>query len=274
MNSGASCIHHYYVDEAGDLTFFDKKGKLIVGQNGVSKVFLVGVVRLLKPKLAHEYLEGLRKSLLADPYFKGVPSMQPDAGKTALCFHACKDTAEVRYEVFKLLPRIKAKVLVAIRRKVDIAHQAKKYWRTTGRKLSLNDIYDDLVKRMFKNLLHKAKENRIVFARRGKADRYEALHRAIARAKENFKQDHQKPSDRPTMICSASPHEFVGLQVADYYLWALQRLYERQEDRYFNLLATDYRLIMDLDDQTNNAYGEWYSDDNPLSLKKIKPVAG
>ena len=31
---------------------------------------------------------------------------------------------------------------------------------------------------------------------------------------------------------------------------------------------------MDLDDKRNKPYGEWYSDANPLELKKIKPAAG
>jgi len=72
----------------------------------------------------------------------------------------------------------------------------------------------------------------------------------------------------------AYPSEYAGLQVIDYYLWALQRLFERGEDRFFNLVAKDYRLVMDLDDKRNKPYGEWYSDANPLELKKIKPAAG
>jgi|GEM_PF-1775709 len=43
---------------------------------------------------------------------------------------------------------------------------------------------------------------------------------------------------------------------------------------FYNLLAGDYRLIMDLDDKRNKDYGEWYSDHNPLRIEKIKPVTG
>jgi hypothetical protein len=31
---------------------------------------------------------------------------------------------------------------------------------------------------------------------------------------------------------------------------------------------------MDLDDTRDKHYGEWYSDDNPLTLKKMLPPAG
>ncbi|MBU2444697.1 MAG: hypothetical protein KJ666_03880 [Bacteroidetes bacterium] len=83
---------------------------------------------------------------------------------------------------------------------------------------------------------------------------------------------YNKKSDKPVRIISAYPHEVIGLQVIDYYLWAVQRLYEKKEDRFFKLLEKDYRLIMDLDDTRNKPYGEWYSDINKLTFKKIKPV--
>ena len=200
--------------------------------------------------------------------------MHPEGGKTALCFHAKDDLPEVRREVFRLLPTFGAKVQVAIRRKVDIAAEARDAFQRTGQKLSPHDVYDDLVKRLFKPLLHKADQNHIVFARRGKSKRQEALKLAISKAKRNCEAAWGISADRPTATASAYPSESAGLQVIDYYLWAVQRLFERGEDRFFTLLASQYRLIMDLDDQRNRPYGEWYSDRNPLELGKIKPVAG
>ena len=57
----------------------------------------------------------------------------------------------------------------------------------------------------------------------------------------------------------------------DYYLWALQRLYEQGEERFFSLLVEDYRLIMDLDDKRNKPYRQWYTDSYPLRLDKLPP---
>jgi Protein of unknown function (DUF3800) len=265
---------HFFVDEAGDLTLFDRRGRIIVGREGVSKTFMVGVAYLPDPEGAKRTLDALRAELLADPYFKDVPSIQPTARKTAICFHAKDDLPEVRREVFRVLPTLDPKVQVAIRRKSEMAAEARFAWRKWKHKPSADDQYDDLVKRLFKNLLHKGDENHIAFSRRGKSDRQDALQATIARAKANFEAKWRKPSDRPTRIVSASPSESAGLQVIDYYLWALQRTYERGEDRFFELLRPDYRLIMDLDDDRNKPYGEWYSDKNPLTLEKKMPVAG
>jgi hypothetical protein len=266
-------INNYYVDEAGDLTLFDKRGRVIVGRPGVSRVFMVGVAYLSDPWLARDRLEQLRTDLLADPYFEGVPSMQAGARKTAICFHAKDDLGEVRREVLKILPELGVKVLVGIRRKEYLVQTARLLYRHKS-KLAPDDVYDDLIKRLFKTSLHTTERNCIVFARRGKAVRQHALEEAIRRAKLNFERKTGITADSETELSSGYPSQYAGLQVIDYYLGALQRLFERAEDRFFRLLAPQYRLIMDLDDARNRAYGEWYSDSNPLELAKIKPVVG
>jgi len=79
-------VNNYYVDEAGDLTLFNRRGHVIVGREGVSKVFMVGVAYLPDPRLAYLKLEKLRTDLLTDTYFRNVPSMQPKNEKTAVTF--------------------------------------------------------------------------------------------------------------------------------------------------------------------------------------------
>jgi hypothetical protein len=263
-------IHHYFVDEAGDLNLFDKKGRVLLGTPGVSRFFLAGVAQIPDPELARTILGTLRQRLLADLYFKGVPSFQPEQKKTALLFHAKDDLPEVRREVFKVLPQIGVKVQVAIRRKDVLVREAQTLFRY-GKKLHAQDVYDGLVMRLFRNLLHKADENHIVFARRGKAARKDALEQAILKAKRNFAVRWGKFHDKPTTIESGFPSEHAGLQVVDYYLWALQRLYEVGEERFFASVAQDFCLIMDIDDTRRKPYGEWYSGSNPLTLEKIQP---
>ncbi len=70
-------------------------------------------------KLARD-LNALRTELLADPYFKNVPSMQPERRKTALAFHAKDDLAEVRREVYKLLQQLDLRFYAVIRNKADL----------------------------------------------------------------------------------------------------------------------------------------------------------
>lgn len=267
-----SKVAHFFVDEAGDLTLFDRGGRLLVGTEGVSRTFMLGIAEIGQPEVVAASLESLRSQLLADPYFAKVPSFQPGARKTALAFHAKDDPAEVRREVFRVLARTELKVFVGIRRKSRVAQDFQAAYKRTGEKRGSETIYDELVTRLFKERLHQADENRIIFARRGKADRNVALRHAIHLAKTEFESRWRKGIDRPTTISSSVPSETTCLQVIDYFLWAVQRMVERREDRFFALLASKYRLVLDRDDDRRHGYGEYYTSKNPLVLEKLMPV--
>ena len=265
-------IVYYYVDEAGDLTLFDRRGRILVGAEGVSRFFIVGMAQVSDPDRLRREMRRLRSDLLADKYLASVPSMHPQGGKTSLFFHAKDDCSEVRREVFRLLVNQDIKVQAAVRRKDRIATDLRAR-RRLGVRWQPDQIYDDLIKRLFRNVLHKADENIITVARRGKSDRIEALTEAIRRAKRNFERRYDQPSDKPTDILVDVPSNYEGLQATDYCLWALQRLFERGEERYFDYLSDKFRLVMDLDDTRTKRYGEWYTEKNPLTAEKIKMPA-
>ena len=113
------------------------------------------------------------------PNFKGVPSIQPKASKTALSFHASKDPPEIRRDVMARLGTIQAKVFVAIRRKDGLAEEAGTNRASSTRKLTRRSLYADLVTRLFRNRLHQADRNKIVFAKHAKWTRCQAMALAI-----------------------------------------------------------------------------------------------
>jgi hypothetical protein len=264
---------HHFVDEAGDLTLFNRKKQIVLGREGVSGYFMVGVAFIPDPGALDVALSRLRVDLLADPFLNRIPSLQPGRRKTALAFHAKDDIPEVRLRVFQLLATFDIKVFVAVRTKQVLAEHARAMHRF-GRRVSENEIYDELFSRQFRNRLHLADVNEIVVARRGTKDRAKALLAAIRQAQTNFESRWGHREFGKVQLRTAQPSESGGLQAIDYFLWALQRLYERREDRFFVPLARHYRLIMDLDDTRRRPYGEWYSDANALTLEKLKPVTG
>lgn len=273
MSESPARVYRYFVDEAGDLTFFDKIGRTLISREGISYCFVVGAALIHEADIVAGQLEQLRQDLMSDPYFAGVPSMSPRSRKTAYLFHAKDDLPEIRREVFRVLRTADVEIYAAFRRKSVVLEELRAHFRRTGRKLGSDFIYDDLVTSIFKDRLHQGSANQIVFARRGKSDRNVALTKAIQLAKWKFEMKWRKGIDRPTSIVSSTPSETVGLQVADYYLWALQRLIERREPRYFDFLAAAYRLVIDRDDNRRHGYGEYYTaSSNPLSLEKLMPV--
>jgi hypothetical protein len=266
-------VMHHFVDEAGDLSLFNKRQQVVLGTEGVSNHFMVGVAYVPDPQAIESRLSSLRAALLGDPLLNTAPSMDPARKKTALYFHAKDDLPEVRYAVFRALTSFDIKIFVAIRNKHVLAEQARVSLRY-GSRISENDIYHDLISRLLKNRLHLADENQIVVARRGTKERKSALTMALEKAQGSFQARWGKRQYGPSEITTAHPSEYAGLQVVDYFLWALQRLYERGEERFFSALSQHYRLVMDLDDTRRRPYGEWYTNSNRLTLKKLKLVTG
>jgi hypothetical protein len=268
----APYIAHYFVDESGDLALFDKHGRSLVGTPGTSRTFMLGAAELLDPDAVSRVLTMLRADLLADPYFKRIDSMQPERRKTALSFHAKDDVPEVRREVYRIIAASTVKMFVCIRRKARLVQEGRTLRGGTGRNRTDSEIYDELVMNVFRDRLHLADSNHIVFARRGQSSRNVALNEAIRRAKDAFSDRWRKGLDRPTTVSSSVPSETPGLQVVDYCLWALQRLVERREDRYFEYVADKFKLIIDRDDTRRDGFGAYYGRKNRLTLEKLMPV--
>ena len=181
---------HYFVDEAGDPVLSDSKGRILVGTEGCSRYFAVGLLDVPDPAGLSAELEKLRADLLADPYFKDVPSMQPAARKTALYFHAKDDLPEVRREVFKLLQRHPLRFSAMVRDKQTVLD----YVRTRNQldpryRYKTDELYDHTVRRLFKERLHKHEGYCIRFAIRGNAHRTAAFRQALEKARDRFAQE-------------------------------------------------------------------------------------
>ncbi|MBM3127633.1 MAG: DUF3800 domain-containing protein [Chloroflexi bacterium] len=268
-------VRHYFVDEAGDGILFDRKGRVVIGAEGCSNYFILGVADIAHPDALSDDLAALRNSLIADPYFTRVPSMQPVAKKTALAFHAKDDLPEVRREVFTRLLRHDVRFLAVVRNK----HQVLEYVRQRNERDAAyryqpNELYDYLVRRLFKNLLHKDDAYQITFAKRGASDRTEALKHALEMARQRFDAQWGGTSNATIHVLPRASAEVGCLQAVDYFLWALQRLYERREDRYIQFVWDKVRLVHDLDDTRADKYGVFYTQKKPLTLAALPDLPG
>jgi len=264
---------NYFVDEAGDPNVFGKNGKVLIGTNGCSKYFILGLLQVDDPNTLGYELTELRKQLTADPYFSGVPSMQPENHKTFETFHAKDDLPEVRKEVFSIIARRNDLRFYAVVRDKNslITYIRQRNSAEKSYRYNQNELYDYLIRRLFRDRLHKQDNYKIHFARRGSSDRTEALINALTTAKINFAEKfHRSVSESEFEVVPAYPKDYLALQAVDYFLWALQRLYEKDEERYLSYLWPSVRLIVDMDDTRNKSYGEYYNSTNILTLTKIK----
>lgn len=253
----------FFVDESGDPVFYGKGGKVIVGQEGCSRVFLLGFVQTENPQIIRDTLGKLRSAVAADPYLKDILSVR----KSLFAFHAKDDCAEVRMQVYKTLADLDFSVQVMVARKIEPMFRT----RFQG---SQDRFYEDLTSRLFENVLHKAAQNEIVFSRRGKKMRQHALRSAIQRGVERFRLKWKPETITDIQISTTLPSEEPVLQVIDYANWAVQRAFERGEMRYFDFLRDKYALVCDVFDHNNYKNGRNFYDRtrNPFDIKKASPL--
>ena len=271
----AASAKHYFVDEAGDHTLFGSRGKVLVGNEGCSRFFALGFADVEGAEKLSEHLTALRARLLADPYFKDVPSMQPEGKKTALLFHAKDDLPEVRREVFNVLQQHKIQFSAIVRDKLRVLTYVRRRNETDlDYRYNPNELYDYMVRRLFKQRLHTHGSYQICFARRGNSDRTEALTQALETARRRFAAERGISVNPQIEVVPTSPVREAGLQAVDYFLWALQRTFEKREDRFLQLLWPQCSLVIDADDTRAKGYGAYYTKQKPLTSAALKEAEG
>ena len=108
------------------------------------------------------------------------------------------------------------------------------------------------------------------FTKRGKADRTAALRQALETTRSRFAEQQKLISNASLQVSEAPPKEQAGLQAVDYFVWALQRLYERHEERYVSYLWRAFRLVQDVDDRRQAGYGMYYTQKKPLNAAALE----
>lgn len=241
---------HYFVDEAGDTTLFGRYGKPLVGTTGTSRFFMVGRLEVDDLGALDAELTALRARLLADPLLNTVPSMQPAAEKTALFFHAKDDVPEVRHAVFTLLRQHDLRFSAVVKdKKALLAEFQQRHAQDPAvrYKADGHELYDQLITRLFDRFGAFGAAREVTFAVRGNKPRTATLKEVLNEIDRGFAADFGFAPHGQTAVHSSFPHQSAGLQACDYLLWALQRFYERGEERHLGALWPQFTRVLDLD---------------------------
>ena len=266
----------YFVDEAGDTTLFGRFGKELVGTDSVSRFFMVARLEIGDVPALEKEMASLRAELLADPLLRSVPSMQKVAGKTALFFHAKDDVPEVRHAVFTLLLRHDLRLSAVVKEKQHLLADVRRRMAVDPKyryKADGHEIYDDLIARLFGRFGEFGVQRHITFAVRGNRQRTATLKAVLDDIDEGFKGDFGFDPHGDTVVRSGFPNTSAGLQACDYLLWALQRFYERDEERYLHAMWPKFVRVLDLDAPAPKTKGQpvyggvEFNEKHPLTLE-------
>ena len=256
------------VDESGDPFFFDKKGRLVVGKGKASEILMMGFVSTTSPKEIRRVVKQAMDEVLNDPLL--APSISKRR-KDKFFFHAKDDNFTIKRKFIKYIKQMDIKARFIVARK-DLLIFSKYH--------GSNDMvfYDDLVTKLFTNVLYKSKENHIYFSRRGNSSRQKPFEQAIERAILNFKQKHGIALDKNTIkIDVQTPTDEYLLQVVDYLNWIVYRSFTQpseQSKAYFDYVSDKIRLVWDIYDFENikDMKNHYNPKLNPFDQNKITPL--
>ena len=112
-----------------------------------------------------------------------------------------------------------------------------------------------------------------MFAQRGHKPRTKAFVDAIAHEDKSMEMLSGLKRPKPTEVVCGFPKDNAGLQAVDYFLWALQRFYERGETRFLDYVWPQTLEIIDLDATPQKMRGRppsecvIFNKEHPLTLE-------
>ncbi len=258
---------HLFLDEAGDTTFFGKGRVTIVGTPGVSTTFTIGMVRFGAPisQVRGDVVQ-LQQAIADDPYLNVIPSVAKKIAKGAFHFHATDDPPEVRQVFFKFIKELDRSLEAVVARK-DPGRFVRKHHAKDA------EFYADVLSHLLDDKLKAGEGLVLTIAQRADSTKQANLARALDKATERVarRQTAGEPKAQLGFNVQSQRTEPL-LNVADYLCWAVQRVFERAESRYYDFIADKAMAVLDL-------YGHGkkrsrrvrYSPLNPLSVQKINP---
>ncbi len=262
-------VTHRFIDEVGDTTFYGKGREIILGQEGVSQIFGMGIVKFSRP-LADIRAEiiALHQQVERDPLLNTIPSVMKRMAKRGFFFHACKDSPEVRSVFLHYLRELACEAEVVIARKIPSLFIKKHNGKD-------DEFYADVLSHLIKSRLKSPRRLVLNIAERGSSTRSRILENARAKAIGRAEKRWAASDLRAEVVFNVqTPLNEPLLTVPDYLGWAVQRVFEKGEVRFYDYLRERIRLVVDLYDSSRYAgNGNYYDGQrNPLTPQnKIGP---
>jgi hypothetical protein len=209
----------------------------------------------------------LQKSVEADGYLNRIPSVAKKIAAGGFYFHANEDPPEVRERFFKFIKTLDCSAEIVVARKIP-AMFAKNHNNCES------EFYADLLSHLLKNKLKLGRKVVLNIAERGACTKNTNLELALNKAAERFTKTRDKSEIASQVVFNVQNHTTEPLlNVADYFCWAVQRVFERGDTRYYDYLQDKISLVVDLYDSDNyKGSKNYYKKGNPLTAgNKLSP---
>jgi hypothetical protein len=260
---------HRFLDEAGDTTFYGKGKTDNIGKEGVSNTFIIGMVKFKEPlEPLRIKIRELQEKIANDPYFN-VPSITKKTNGPGYYFHATDDLPEVRKLFYDFIKNVDCSFEAVVATKTITQFETKYKGKEEY-------FYADMLSHLLKNKLT-LKEGKLVLhiSARGKSTKNNNLQLALAKAKQRYEKKTSKGIITTDIVFNITyPTIEPLLNITDYFCWAVQRVFERGETRFYDFLKDKISVVIDLHDVENYpGFKNYYGPNNPLtSANKKSPL--
>lgn len=245
--------YHYFLDEAGDPTFYGKGKIPIVGQKGVSNCFILGLLKINEPlNTVRQKVLDLQQQIIEDPYYEEIRSINKKKAFHGYYLHATDDIPEVRKSVFELIRSIDCSFEAVVARKIYYIFE-KKHHRKDA------EFYGDFLSHLLKNRLGKFDRLVLNIAERAGITSRDNLHKSLAQTLALSKHRHSTRAHNCKVVFTVQrPTSEPLLNIADYLCWSIQRVFEFGETRFYNFIRDKISVIHDIYDFAGAVTGRNY----------------
>ena len=255
--------YHRFLDEAGDTTFYGKGKTNILGNVGVSKCFILGMLKVKEPlNSVRDKIIDLQTHISKDSYFKGISSIEKKIKNGGYFLHAKDDVPEVRKMGYDLIKSIDCSFEAIVARKIYSVYENIHHGNEA-------EFYADLLSHILKNKFKKYEKLVLNIAERSKCTTHKNLELGLDKAYTRFEKKYSREDRNCSVVFNVQkPTNEPLLNLADYFCWALQRLFERGEMRFYDYISEQVAMVNDLYDSENYSKGKnIYNRRNKLTIQ-------
>ena len=257
--------YHYFLDEAGDPSFYGKGKTIIIGQQGVSLCYILGMVNFEDDLVAlRRDVMNLQRRIESSPYFRGVGSVEKKKRLHGYYFHATDDMPEIRMLFFDFIKSLNCSFEAVVAAKIPGLYVKK-------HNASPREFYADLLSHLLHDKLEADCKMVLNIAKRGTSTRHDNLELSLQKAIARFNRQYPDSIVNSQVVFNVQDQLTEPLlNIADYLCWSIQRVFEKGETRFYDHVQDKIKLVVDLYDNEGiessaNRYGN-----KPLSAKNKK----
>ena len=209
----------------------------------------------------------LQDEIINDHYLNQIPSIKKKINKGGFFFHATDDPPEVRQIFYKYIKSLNCSLEIVVARKIISLFANKHNNRET-------EFYADVLSHLLKTKLRSGQKLVLNISQKGNSTNNTNLQKALDLAMIRFEKKRPKSEIKSQVVFNVQNHRTEPLlNIADYLCWAVQRVFERGEMRYYNYIQDKISLVIDLyDSEKYHDSKNYYKKGNPLTPEnKLSP---